>query len=89
MYNEVMPKTLHATKARHQTWKTAHAGFLTWRHCRVSRVGKTIFFFKFKINASGTGACIHSYTNSSIMKTQRQSTWDYSKFVFARQTGIT
>ena len=44
MYNEVMPKTLNATKARHQTWKTANAGFLTWRHCRVSRVGKTIFF---------------------------------------------
>ena len=50
---------------------------------------QNVFFLKFKINASGTGASLHSYTNSSIMKTQRQSTWGYSKFVFARQTGIT
>ena len=53
MYNEVMPKTLIATKARHQTWETANAGFLTWRHCRVSRVGKTFFFLSLKSMLQG------------------------------------
>ncbi len=66
MKNELKGITLGAAKERHEAWKTAHAGFLTSPRSRW----QSDFDLMFKINDLGTGACIYSYTISSIMKTQ-------------------
>jgi hypothetical protein len=65
MKNELIRIALGAAKERHETRKTAHAGFLTLRRSRW----QSDFYLKFKINALGTGACLHSYTFSSILTT--------------------
>jgi hypothetical protein len=63
MKNELIRITVRAGKERHEAWKTGHAGFPTSPRSRWQSV-------KFKINDFGTGACLYSYTISSIMPTQ-------------------
>ncbi len=63
MKNELIRLTLGAAKERHEALKTGHAGFPTSLGSRWQSV-------KFKINDLETGACLYSYTISSIMPTQ-------------------
>ena len=66
MKNELIRISLGAANERHEAQKTGHAGFPTSpRSC-----WQRDFYLMFKINDLGTGACIHSYTISSIMQPQ-------------------